>query len=273
MRYKNKNVIVTGGSKGLGLEICNQFLEEGANVSFCGRNIQTIENAKAYLSQFLKNDQKLFCDNLDVSNYDDLKKYLAKTTDLFGKIDIVVSNAGIVGSKGLLEDSDVDEWVRSIEINLFSTFYLMKILLPEMKQNNYGRIVALSGGGATKPMPTMSAYSASKSGLVRLAETVAEECANYNIKINCLAPGALNTSILEELLESKEFLNKQIWENCVKQKETGGASIDKAARTCLKLCEDDVEINGKLISAVWDDVDNIYKSKVDSEIFTLRRII
>jgi NAD(P)-dependent dehydrogenase (short-subunit alcohol dehydrogenase family) len=272
MRFKNKNVVVTGGSKGLGLEICQQFINEGANVSFCGREKLAIENANVLLSKNLVENQKLFAKDVDISDFNSVEKYLEQTNNDLGEIDILVSNAGIVGSKGLIENADVDEWTKSIHINLCASFYLLKLLLPQMKNNNFGRIVILSGGGATKPMSTMSAYSASKAGLVRLAETAATECENYDIKINCLAPGALNTAILEELLNNKENLNKDIYDNCMKQKENGGQSIKNAAATCLKLCENEIKINGKLISAVWDDVDSIYKSEVDKDIFTLRRI-
>ncbi len=270
--FKGKNVIVTGGSKGLGFEICKQFLEEGANVSFCSRNALELLKSNDNLIQFKKDEQILHCMSTDVSSLESITEYIEEAENTLGNIDILVSNAGVIGSKGLIEEVDVKEWTQSVAINLFSNLYLFNNLIPKMKKNNSGRIVVMSGGGATKPLLQMSAYGASKAGLVRLAETVAKECIDYNIKINCLAPGALNTSILDEMIVNKDKIEQSFYEKCLKQKETGGDSIEQAAKVCLRLCKDDVKITGKLISAVWDDLESFVQKEMDDDIFTIRRI-
>lgn len=273
MDFKDKNVIVTGGSKGLGYEICKHFLQQGANVSLCARNAIDLFEADNSLMQFKAETQILHSMSLDVSDYQSIKEYIFETEKTLGKIDILVSNAGVIGSKGLIEDVDVEEWTKSVAINLFSNLYLFNELIPKMKNNNSGRIVVISGGGATKPLVNMSAYGASKAGLVRLAETVAKECENFNIKINCLAPGALNTSILDEMLKNKENIDQSFYEKCLSQKEKGGDSIEHAAKVCLRLCKEDVKITGKLISAVWDDLESIICEEIDSDAYTIRRLV
>jgi 3-oxoacyl-[acyl-carrier protein] reductase len=272
VNFKGKNVIVTGGSKGLGYEICKHFLQQGANVSMCARNALDLFNADNSLMQFKTEKQILHSMSVDVSDHQSIKEYIFEAESALGEIDILVSNAGVIGSKGLIENVNIEEWTQSVAINLFSNLYLFNELVPKMKKNNKGRIVVISGGGATKPLVNMSAYGASKAGLVRLAETVAKECEDFNIKINCLAPGALNTSILEEMLENKENIDQTFYEKCLNQKEKGGDSIEHAAKVCLRLCEDDVIITGKLISAVWDDLESIICENIDQDIYTLRRL-
>jgi 3-oxoacyl-[acyl-carrier protein] reductase len=271
--FKGKNVIVTGGSKGLGYEICKHFLQQGANVSLCARNPIDLFKADNSLMQFKTETQILHSMSVDVSDYQSIKEYIFEAEKALGEIDILVSNAGVIGSKGLIEDVDIEEWTQSVAINLFSNLYLFKTLIPKMKENNNGRIVVISGGGATKPLINMSAYGASKAGLVRLAETVAKECEGFNIKINCLAPGALNTSILDEMLENKDNINEDFYDKCLKQKEQGGDSIEHAAEVCLRLCKEDVKITGKLISAVWDDLESIICEEIDSDAYTIRRLV
>lgn len=270
--FEGKNVLVTGGSKGLGFEICKQFLKEGANVSFCSRNTLELLKANDNLIQFKNPKQILHCASTDVSNFESITEYIIEAENALGNIDILVSNAGVIGSKGLIEEVNIQEWIQSVAINLFSNLYLFNNLIPKMKHNNSGRIVVLSGGGATKPLLQMSAYGASKAGLVRLTETIAKECEEYNIKINCLAPGALNTSILDEMIKNKDKIDKSYYEKCLKQKQTGGDSIEQAAKVCLRLCKEDVKITGKLISAVWDDLESFIQKDVNDDFLTIRRI-
>jgi 3-oxoacyl-[acyl-carrier protein] reductase len=238
----------------------------------CARNAIDLFEADNSLMQFKTEKQILHSMSLDVSDYQSIKEYIFEAEKALGEIDILVSNAGVIGSKGLIEDVDIEEWTQSVAINLFSNLYLFKTLIPKMKENNNGRIVVISGGGATKPLINMSAYGASKAGLVRLAETVAKECEGFNIKINCLAPGALNTSILDEMLENKDNIDEDFYDKCLKQKEQGGDSIEHAAAVCLRLCKEDVIITGKLISAVWDDLESIICENIDQDIYTLRRL-
>src|SRR4029077_7270097 len=116
----------------------------------------------------------------------------------FGRLDVLVNNAGIAGPIGPTEGVDWDEWIHAIEINLLGSVLLCRAVLPHFKQAGYGKIVQLSGGGATNPLPLLSAYAASKAAVIRFMETLAEETRPHHIDVNSIAPGALNTRILDQ---------------------------------------------------------------------------
>jgi len=147
-----------------------------------------------------------------------------------------------------------------------------------MKRRGYGKIIQLSGGGATAPMPRVSAYAASKAAVVRFAETLALELAAHKIDVNCVAPGALNTKMLDEILAAgPQTVGDDLYKRLVKQKESGGASLENAAALAVFLAAHDSDgITGRLISAVWDpwrDLPSHRDELVGSDIYTLRRII
>jgi 3-oxoacyl-[acyl-carrier protein] reductase len=147
-----------------------------------------------------------------------------------------------------------------------------------MKQKKYGKIIMLSGGGATKPMPYLSAYAASKAAIVRFAETLAEETKDFNIDVNTLAPGALNTRLLDEIIAAgPEKIGNVFYQQCLKQKQQGGTNLEIGASLCVYLASAESDgISGKLLSAVWDPWQSLAKYKNDlmnSDIYTLRRIV
>ena len=113
---------------------------------------------------------------------------------------ILVTNAGVYGPMGAIEDVDWDAWTKAVEINLYGTILPIRAIIPHFKANGGGKIVNLSGGGATSPLPNISAYAASKSAVVRMTETLAGELAAHKITVNAVAPGALNTPLQDELL-------------------------------------------------------------------------
>jgi 3-oxoacyl-[acyl-carrier protein] reductase len=155
---------------------------------------------------------------------------------------------------------------------------MCKWILPHMKKNNAGKIINLSGGGATAPLPRISAYATSKAAVVRLTETLAEECKEYSIEINAVAPGALNTRLLDEVLEAgPDRVGRTFYEKALKQKSDGGTPLDLGASLCVYLASSESNgITGKLISAPWDPWQNLAHYREDlknSDIYTLRRIV
>jgi 3-oxoacyl-[acyl-carrier protein] reductase len=179
---------------------------------------------------------------------------------------------------GITDAIDWAQWVRTIEINVLGSVLMCRAVLPSMKEQKRGKIIQLSGGGATNPLPNIGAYAASKAAIVRFAETLAEEVRPFNIDVNAIAPGALNTRMLDEVLEAgparvgNEFFNRAL-----KQKETGGAGLDAGASLALFLASEASNgVTGKLISAVWDDwahwPEHLDELR-DSDVYTLRRIV
>ncbi len=200
-----------------------------------------------------------------------------KTIKHFGKIDILVNNAGIYGPLGSLIDNDLNLWIETININLLGTVRCTKAVLPYMLKERKGKIINFSGGGTgSVATPTISAYSTSKAAVVRFTEIISEEVKDYNIQINSIAPGAVNTRLLDQVLKAGDKVDKKFLENAKKQKEAGGTPPEKVAQLVLYLASDDSDgITGKLISAVWDDYQN-FKNSLDeiksTSIYTLRRV-
>lgn len=277
MNLVNRSAIITGANQGLGFEIAKHFIQAGAKVMLCARNATKLAEAAQSLQTSFP-DAKILTQVCDVSNLYDINALANKTIAEFGTLDILVANAGIYGTKGPIEEIDWEEWSRAIDINLKGTVLQCRAVLPHFKKNRYGKIIILSGGGATKPMPFLSAYAASKAAVVRFAETLAEEVKTFNIDVNAIAPGALNTRLLDEILTAgPEKVGHVFYEQSLKQKDNGGTSLDIGASLCVFLASSASDgITGRLISAVWDPwkkLPDYLEQLKNSDIYTLRRIV
>ena len=277
MNLQGKIAIITGASHGLGRELVKHYLQAGASVVMCARGEKDLENTRQYLSRYLVNNARLLAIRADVSVQQDVVELVNLTIEEFGRVDILIANAGIYGAKGAIDSVDWDAWIQTIDINLKGTVLQCREVVPSMKNQKSGKIIIISGGGATKPLPNLSAYSASKAGVVRFAETLALELKSYNIDVNSVAPGALNTRFLDEVLQAgAEVVGNEFYAQAIKQKESGGAPLDFAAELCVFLGSDKSNgISGRLISAVWDpwqSLVDVSEELVDSDIYTLRRI-
>lgn len=278
MILSGRNAIITGATRGFGYEIAKKFVKEGASIVICGRDKNYVKKAINSLEKISTSNQTILGLPIDVSKENEVIQLIDFAIDKFGHVDIVVNNAGVYGPKGLIENIDSEEWISAININLLSVFFMCKWILPHMKKRNAGKIINLSGGGATAPLPRISAYAASKAAVVRLTETLAEECKDYLIDINAIAPGALNTRLLEEVIEAgPEVVGENFYEKSINQKNDGGTPLDLGASLCIYLASSKSNgITGKLISAVWDPWENLanyYEELKNSDIYTLRRII
>ncbi len=270
--------IITGANQGLGKTIACAFVQAGANVMLCARGEAKLAEVQKELQGFCKTGQRVEVMRADLSKKEDVAQLVAAALGAFPQIHILVNNAAVHGPKGPIEEVDWDEWVDAIRINLLGSVLTAKLLLPHFRAHRYGKIIQLSGGGATSPFPFISAYAASKAGIVRFMETLAEEVKADGIDVNSVAPGALNTRLLEDVLDAgPERVGRATYERAAKQKKEGGASIDQAAGLVVFLASSASDgITGKLISAVWDpweDLPEHIKDLQNSDIYTLRRIV
>ncbi len=276
---EGKTAIITGANQGLGKVCAKAYLEAGASLVICARNESMLKATyEELLGSTDSNSQRLNWLATDVSRVQDVERLIDFALEKNPRLDILVNNAGVYGPKGCIEDVDWEEWTRSIEINLYGPILMCRALLPHFKTNKAGKIINMSGGGATAPLPRLSAYAAAKAALVRLTETMAHETLGCGIDVNAIAPGALNTRMLDEILEAgPNRVGKDFYERSLKQKEDGGASMMKAAELCVYLASDESDgVTGKLISAVWDpwkDLARHLNKLKSSEIYTLRRIV
>jgi NAD(P)-dependent dehydrogenase (short-subunit alcohol dehydrogenase family) len=273
-----RSAIVTGGSQGLGLEIARAFLRAGARVLLCARDGAALERARDELARGAKPPGDVRSMAADVSRPADAARIVQSALDAFGPVQILVNNAGVYGPFGRTEEADWSEWVRAVEINLFGSVLLCRALLPHFRSRRYGKIVQLSGGGATGPLPRIGAYAASKAAVVRFAETLAEEVREDGIDVNSIAPGALNTRLLDAVLDAgPDRVGSAFYRRALRQRDGGGASPVRAAELAVFLASAASDgITGRLISAVWDPWEHLPEHAAElreSDVYTLRRIV
>ncbi len=277
MRLNNLVTLVTGGSQGLGKIIAKAFLDEGAHVAMCGRNHALLDSAKAELKVGAGSGREILALPCDVSDDKSVCALFSEIEQYFGPLDVLVNNAGMYGPMGPSEDVPLESWKRAIEINLLGTFVPIRYAVHQMKSKGRGKIINLSGGGATSPLPRFSAYAASKAAVVRLTETLAEELRPHSIDVNAIAPGPLNTRLLSEVLAAgPQVVGAEFYEKALKQQSSGGAPLEKAADLCVYLASSLSDgITGKLISALWDPWPKLHEFRTQlntSDIYALRRI-
>ena len=269
----SKVAIVTGGARGIGKAIATEFVRNGAKVVIVSRTRQQINRTTAEL-------QNMGGDVLgvvaDVSDLVDVKRFIERTISTFGIIDILVNCAAIQEPIGPFIDTSIEQWEANIRINLLGTVMSCKAILPVMVKNGRGKIINLSGGGATSPRPYFSAYAAAKTAIVRFTETLALEVETYNIDINAIAPGAVNTQMTREILAAKKRAGKVEFLQAMRVSRNGGVSIKLAAELAVFLASDASNgITGRLLSAIWDDWQSLGEDTeqiMDPRMFTLRRI-
>ncbi len=278
MKLEKLNTVVTGGSQGLGKAICEHFIREGANVMFCAREEAALQSALAQLRGMAAGGQQVFANTCDVSREADVEELFADARAKFGAVDVLVNNAGVYGPMGATESVPVTEWMRAVEINLLGVLLPSRAVIPRMKKSGRGKIIVVSGGGATNPMPNISSYAASKAGAVRLMETLAEELRAFHIDVNAIAPGALATRLVDQVLEAgPDKVGQAYFEKNKQWKENGATPLDKGASLAVYLASRESDgITGKLISAQWDAWPSLHERREElagSDIYCLRRIV
>lgn len=270
---ENKTAIITGGARGVGRVITEAFLNEGVRMVICSRNETELKQTVSDLDPTGKN---LHYTAADVSNYDDCVKLFKFAKDKLGEISILVNNAGIYGPIGPVETNPSAEWDKTIQINLLGTVYLTQLVLPEMKKRKKGKIINLAGAGigGSNPLERFSAYYTSKGAVAAFTEVVAAEVSEYNIQVNCISPGAINTFFTDYLLSQGPEKAGEMYQKALKQKETGGDSPSLGAQLAVFLASTESDnVSGKILSAKWDKKGILKKLKrTNKNKFTLRRI-
>jgi 3-oxoacyl-[acyl-carrier protein] reductase len=278
MNLAGRAAIITGANQGLGRAIAASFVRAGASVLLVARGEELLRQVERELSPLASHkNQVVCCAPGDVSEPESCQTIVRRAREAFQNLTILVNNAGVYGPMGPLEEVCWEEWVRAVQINLFGTVLMCRAVIPLLRAQGYGKIINLSGGGATAPLPRLSAYAASKVAIVRLTETLAEELRDRHIDVNAIAPGALNTRLLDEVLAAgPEKVGKDFYERALKQRDQGGVSLDKGAALAVFLASAASDgISGRLLSAVWDKWANLPEKRDElrkSDVYTLRRI-
>jgi NAD(P)-dependent dehydrogenase (short-subunit alcohol dehydrogenase family) len=277
VKLAGRRALITGATQGFGLAVARRFIEEGADVMLCARGVEQLDQARDELLGLAGRRSRVVAMRADVGDAGDVGRVVKTAIAELGGLEVLVANAGIYGPKGPLHEVSWSEWQDAITINLLGTVLCCREVLPHFLARRYGKIVLLSGGGATKPMPYLSAYAAAKAAVVRFGETLAGEVGD-GIDVNAVAPGALNTRLLDEVLEAGPAqVGQAFYEQALKQKADGGTPLERGAALCAFLASSASDgITGKLISALWDPWETLQTHADElrrSDVYTLRRIV
>ena len=272
-----KVALVTGASRGLGLEIARQLVRLRANVLLVARDTPALQDALQGVLGECERGQFVGACPADLTDVKQIDQAVAYCQDEFGAADILVNNAAVQGPLGPFETLDWDRWRQVFETDFFAAARFCRQVIPGMRQREWGKIINLSGGGATGPRPDVTAYACAKTALVRLTETLAEELKETGIDVNAVAPGAMNTRMLEETIAAGPGGARREYKAAVERSKAGGTPPAKAAELVAWLASPEGDgITGKLISAVWDDwakLGDRREALARTDVYTLRRIV
>jgi NAD(P)-dependent dehydrogenase (short-subunit alcohol dehydrogenase family) len=274
-----RTALITGASQGLGLAIAKRFAASGADLFLCARGAEVLAKAvESVKNAAVRKEQKVFSAAADVSKPEEVSALTNKVLAAFPQLTILVSNAGVYGPMGKIEDVDFDSFRQAVEINLLGPVLMVQSLLKHFRRSSYGKIIQISGGGATNPLPRLEAYAASKAAVVRFMESLALDLREDHVDVNSVAPGLLDTRLLDQVLANgPEAVGSSFFEKMKASKQQGQCTdLEIGAKLCQFLASAASDgLTGKLISAVWDAYE-AWPSHLEelnsSDIYTLRRI-
>lgn len=204
---EKKIALVTGASRGIGKAIALKLAQEGADVLVNYVNNEAAANK--VVAEITELGRKAYAFKCDVANKDELEQMVEYTIEKFGKIDILINNAGIV-KYGTITDMNPTDWNDVVNTNLSGLFNLCQLVTPYMIKQNYGKIVNVSSLSAIKNLPASYAYSATKAGVSAFTRVLSTELIGSNINVNAIAPGVIKTDMLESLGDAKDFYEQSI---------------------------------------------------------------
>lgn len=262
------NLVVTGTSSGIGRALVERLIARGDTVWGLARSAQSPVPGPGHF-------HALAC---DVSEWEAVSAAAAKVATVTDRLDGLVACAGVHGELGPALTADPRNWSNTVRTNLDGTYYAIRGFAPLLLRGRRAKVVCLSGGGATKARANFSAYGAAKTAVVRLVENIAEETRGQPFDINAIAPGAINTRLTEEVIRlGPAVVGRTEYEAAVKQKATGGGSLDRALGLIEYLLSEQSDgITGRLLAAPWDPWPTLgahTTTLAKSDVYTLRRIV
>ena len=265
---KNKNILITGASRGFGARLAKKLWDEGANLFLTATQSWDVDFVQKYDSQkYVIFPFDLSRENVGVLFF----KFLFYFNNIYG----LINNAAIQSPIGNMLDMEqyviLNQWEKSFDVNLYAPIKLMIQFGKIMIRQGHGKIINMSGGGATSSRPGFSAYATAKTGLVRFSEIFSDEIIGKGVDVNCVAPGAMNTGMQKEILQSDGSPEKDI--RVAKKTLEKTNTMDKPIELVKWLLSEKSDgVTGKLISAVWDDWTLLEDKTHAKKLYTLRRV-
>ncbi len=249
MNHKDKVVLITGGGSGIGAETGLEFARAGAKVAVVDIDREKGENTAAQLSAL---DSEAIFIEADVTRAVEVERYVKKTVDRFGRIDVFFNNAGIVGAIARIHQYPEDEFDRVMSINVKGVFLGLKYVLPVMIEQESGCVINMSSTSGMKGYPGLAAYSTSKHAVVGLTRVAAGEVVKNGVRVNAICPGPVNTSLLEDSFGGEKPTGEKLklLEEMANINTPLGrfAEVDEVARVVLLLASADANfLNGVVL--------------------------
>jgi 3-oxoacyl-[acyl-carrier protein] reductase len=264
-----KCVLITGAGRGIGKRLALGFAAAGARVALLARSKPELDLANLEIEHAGGTSLRL---RADVRDYEQLAAAVERMRSNLGCIDVLVCAAAIQGPLGPFLECPPQAWADTINTNLIGVANSVRAVLPNMMARRSGKIILLGGRGAADPRPGFTAYAVSKAGMVRLAESLAEELREENIQVNVMSPGAAYTHMTDEILQAGDRIVGKELEKATQTRLTGGVPADKQIDLALFLASDESNhVSGKLLH-VNDDWRRLEHSMVSPELFTVRRV-
>ncbi len=245
MNFKDQNIVITGGTRGIGAGIAKGFLEKGAHViaTYAG-NDERAQGFKAGLGEL---GERLTLRKFDVANSEAVKAFWHSMSEDFEQIHVLVNNAGI-RMDGILASLDENAWDRVMDTNLKGTYLMSQGAVLNMMQKRFGRIINMSSIGGVLGLPGQSNYAASKAGQIALAKTLSKEVGKRGITVNCVLPGFIETELIADLPEEqvKEYKSQVPLKRFGKTSEVAHAVMFLASEEAAYITGSTLEVTGGL---------------------------
>ncbi|MCL4850012.1 MAG: SDR family oxidoreductase [Bryobacteraceae bacterium] len=267
---KDKAVLITGAGRGIGKRLALGFAAHGARVGLLARSKPELDLVNLEIEHAGGVALRI---RADVRDLEQMTAAVERVKTHFGGVHVLICAAAIQGPIGPFLENPVKQWTETVETNLIGVMNSCRAVLPRMIERRSGKIIVLSGGGATKPRPFFSAYAASKAAVVRFIETLAEEVREHNIQVNSMSPGGTYTHMTDEILRAGDSAGWKDRDDAVKVRLTGGVGPEQQLALAIFLAsEKSNHISGKLIH-VSDNWKKLESSGVEPDLFTLRRLL
>lgn len=230
--FKDKTVLITGGSRGLGLVLARQFAEEGARIAICARDEGELERAKADLENLGGEILTLTC---DIRNQSDVNRMIEEVRARFGKIDVLINNAGVI-QVGPLETQTQEDFENAMAVHFWASYYTMQAVIPEMRGRGEGRIVNITSIGAKIGVPHLVPYCASKFALAGLSTSMQAELYKDGIYVTTVYPGLMRTGSPVNAYFKGQNEKEYAWFSISNALPISSVSAEHAARSIIESC-------------------------------------
>jgi len=268
--FADKNVLITGAGRGVGKRLAIGFAAAGARVGLVARSKPELDLTKLEIEHAGGTALHL---RADVCDPDAIRTAAERMRAHWGELDIVICAAAQQGPVGPFAGNPLPAWTETIHTNLIGVANTCAAVLGPMLQRRKGKIIALSGGGGAKVRPNFSAYAASKAGLIRFIECLAEEVHSRNVQVNCMSPGGTYTHMTDEILRAGASAGEKELEEAARIRLTGGVAAKRQIDLAMFLAsERSNHVSGKMLH-IDDDWRKLETLTLHPEMYTLRRML